>query len=149
MGADLWFGLGTGAQVMPPLDNAQLTDKAFLAEGRFGFGKHLSKVFDLGVVVPVSTATSSRAATARRSTTSTRTTRRPGAGAADAAGKHPPVLIQLGERTPDVYSQTALWLASTTCCDFTPAIAGLISVIMASGASTLSTLASGLPSAVR
>jgi hypothetical protein len=54
MGAYLWFGLGTGAQVMPPLDNAQITDKAFLAEGRFGFGKHLSKVFDLGVVVPVS-----------------------------------------------------------------------------------------------
>jgi hypothetical protein len=54
VGANLWFGLGTGAQVMPPLDNAQITDKAFLGEARFGFGKHLSSVFDLGVVVPVS-----------------------------------------------------------------------------------------------
>ena len=30
-----WFGLGTGQQVMPPLDNAQITDKAFLVEGRY------------------------------------------------------------------------------------------------------------------
>ena len=52
-GAALWFGLGTGAQVMPPLDNAQITDKAFIGEGRFGLGTHLNKVFDLGVEVPV------------------------------------------------------------------------------------------------
>jgi hypothetical protein len=49
-----WFGLGTGQQVMPPLDNAQVTDKAFLVEGRIGGGKHLSSVFDVGVSVPVS-----------------------------------------------------------------------------------------------
>ncbi len=49
-----WFGLGTGQQVMPPLDNAQITDKAFIAEGRLGLGTHLSHVFDLGVQVPVS-----------------------------------------------------------------------------------------------
>lgn len=49
-----WFGLGTGQQVMPPLDNAQVTDKAFLVEARVGGGKHLSKVFDFGVSVPVS-----------------------------------------------------------------------------------------------
>ena len=49
-----WFGLGTGQQVMPPLDNAQVTDKAFLVEGRLGLGKHLSNVFDFGVTVPVS-----------------------------------------------------------------------------------------------
>ena len=53
-GAALWFGVGTGQQVMPPLDNAQLSDKAFLIEGRLGFGKHLSSNFDLGVIVPVS-----------------------------------------------------------------------------------------------
>lgn len=53
-GAGLWFGIGTGAQVTPPLDNAQLTDKAFMLEGRFGGGTHLSKIFDFGVVVPVS-----------------------------------------------------------------------------------------------
>jgi hypothetical protein len=50
----VWFGLGTGQQVMPPLDNAQISDKAFLLEGRIGFGKHLSNVFDLGIEVPVS-----------------------------------------------------------------------------------------------
>ncbi len=53
-GGYLWFGLGTGAQVMPPLDNAQITDKAFLGEARFGFGKHLDSIFDLGVELPVS-----------------------------------------------------------------------------------------------
>jgi hypothetical protein len=53
-GGGLWFGLGTGAQVMPPLDNAQITDKALIGEGRIGFGKHIDKVFDFGVEVPVS-----------------------------------------------------------------------------------------------
>ena len=53
-GAGGWFGLGTGQQVMPPLDNAQITDKAFLLEGRVGAGKHLSSVFDFGLTVPVS-----------------------------------------------------------------------------------------------
>jgi len=51
---NLFFGIGTGQQVMPPLSNDELTDKGFLIEGRFGFGTHLSKIFDLGVVVPVS-----------------------------------------------------------------------------------------------
>ncbi len=51
---NLWFGVGTGQQVMPPLDNAQLSDKGFLVEGRIGFGKHLSSNFDFGVIVPVS-----------------------------------------------------------------------------------------------
>jgi hypothetical protein len=53
-GVGAWFGLGTGQQVMPPLDNAQITDKAFLVEGRVGFGTHLSSVFDFGLSVPVS-----------------------------------------------------------------------------------------------
>jgi hypothetical protein len=53
-GAGGFFGVGTGQQVRPPLDNAQITDKAFLVEGRLGAGKHLSSVFDLGVTVPVS-----------------------------------------------------------------------------------------------
>jgi hypothetical protein len=54
IGAGLWFGLGTGQQVRPPLDNAQITDKAFLVEGRLGFGTHLSSIFDVGISVPVS-----------------------------------------------------------------------------------------------
>jgi len=49
-----FFGVGTGQQVMPPLDNAQITDKAFLVEGRLGAGKHLGNIFDFGVTVPVS-----------------------------------------------------------------------------------------------
>jgi hypothetical protein len=54
MGAGVAFGLGTGAQVMPPLDNSEVTDKGFMLEGRLGFGKHLGKIFDIGVSVPVS-----------------------------------------------------------------------------------------------
>lgn len=54
MGAGVAFGIGTGAQVMPPLDNSEVTDKAFMLEGNVGFGKHLGKIFDIGVAVPVS-----------------------------------------------------------------------------------------------
>jgi hypothetical protein len=54
VGVHAAFGLGTGQQVMPPLSNDEITDKGFLIEGRFGFGKHLNKLFDLGVSVPIS-----------------------------------------------------------------------------------------------
>lgn len=54
LGVGAWFGLGTGQQVMPPLSNDEITDKAFLIEGRIGFGKHLNDVFDFGLSVPVS-----------------------------------------------------------------------------------------------
>lgn len=53
-GLGAWFGLGTGQQVQPPLDNAQVTDKALMLEARVGAGKHLSSVLDVGVSVPVS-----------------------------------------------------------------------------------------------
>jgi hypothetical protein len=53
-GLNVAFGLGTGQQVDPPLSNDEITDKGFLVEGRIGFGKHLGKVLDLGVTVPVS-----------------------------------------------------------------------------------------------
>ncbi len=56
MGAFIGFGLGTGAQVDPPLDNSEVTDKGFVLTGRLGFGKHLSKFFDIGISVPVSYA---------------------------------------------------------------------------------------------
>ncbi len=52
-GLNIGFGIGTGAQVMPPLSNDELTDKGFFAEGRIGIGKHLNTIFDIGVVVPV------------------------------------------------------------------------------------------------
>ncbi|MDX2091810.1 MAG: hypothetical protein SFX73_28370 [Kofleriaceae bacterium] len=54
MGFGLNFGVGTGQQVMPPLSNDEVTDKAFLVQGRLGIGKHLNKIFDIGVAVPVS-----------------------------------------------------------------------------------------------
>jgi hypothetical protein len=56
MGVWLGFGLGTGAQVDPPLDNSEVTDKGFVLTGRLGFGKHLSSIFDIGIAVPVSYA---------------------------------------------------------------------------------------------
>jgi hypothetical protein len=47
------FGLGTGQQVEPPLDNGQVSDKGFMLGGKFGFGTHLSKLFDFGLLIPV------------------------------------------------------------------------------------------------
>lgn len=54
VGAGLWYGVGSGAQVKPPTDESRVTDRGIIAEGRIGVGKHLSSIFDLGVVVPVS-----------------------------------------------------------------------------------------------
>ncbi len=54
LGAWLGFGVATGAQVDPPLDNSEVSDKGFLLQGKIGFGKHLSKNFDIGLQVPVS-----------------------------------------------------------------------------------------------
>lgn len=54
LGAGLWYGMGTGAQVKPPLDRSQVTDRGIIGEARVGVGKHLSSIFDLGVIVPVS-----------------------------------------------------------------------------------------------
>lgn len=48
------FGLATGAQVDPPLDNSEVSDKGFMLDMRIGAGKHLSKIFDIGVAVPTS-----------------------------------------------------------------------------------------------
>ncbi|CAN5819545.1 hypothetical protein BH11MYX2_BH11MYX2_35780 [soil metagenome] len=54
VGAFLAYGVGTGAQVRPPLDSAQLSDHGFTATAKIGFGKHLNTIFDYGVEVPVS-----------------------------------------------------------------------------------------------
>jgi len=53
LGMAIGFGLATGQQVMPPLDNAQVTDKGFLAEASAGIRYRLNKVFSIGVRVPV------------------------------------------------------------------------------------------------
>lgn len=47
------FGVGTGQQVEPPLSNDEIDDKAFLIEGKIGFGKHLGKHLDAGLMIPV------------------------------------------------------------------------------------------------
>jgi len=52
--AMLGYGVGTGQQVMPPLSYDELTDQGFLIQGRFAYGKHLNRLIDLGVAVPVS-----------------------------------------------------------------------------------------------
>jgi hypothetical protein len=54
IGTHLFFGVGTGQQVMPPLSNDEVTDKGFLLQGALGFGKRLNKVFDIGISIPVS-----------------------------------------------------------------------------------------------
>lgn len=54
LGTGLSYGVGTGAQVRPPLDRSQVTDHALIAEARLGIGKHLSSIFDIALVVPLS-----------------------------------------------------------------------------------------------
>ena len=54
VGAFAGFGIGTGQQVDPPLSNDEISDKGFLLGGKLGYGTHLSKFFDFGVMVPVS-----------------------------------------------------------------------------------------------
>ena len=46
------FGVGTGQQIDPPLDNAQISDKGFMLELRAGVEYRISPVFGLGVSVP-------------------------------------------------------------------------------------------------
>lgn len=50
------FGVGTGQQVMPPLDNSQVTDKGFLGQVHLGLGYRLTRALSLGVRVPVQAA---------------------------------------------------------------------------------------------
>jgi pyruvate/2-oxoglutarate dehydrogenase complex dihydrolipoamide acyltransferase (E2) component len=47
------FGVGTGQQVMPPLDNSELTDKGFLGQVHVGLGYRLARALSVGVRVPV------------------------------------------------------------------------------------------------
>jgi hypothetical protein len=52
-GLDLGFGLGTGRQVMPPLDNAQISDKGVMADFHIGIEYRFAKIFALAAEVPV------------------------------------------------------------------------------------------------
>lgn len=53
LGAAIGFGVGTGQQVMPPLDNSEVTDKGFLLQGAAGFAWRLTEQVSFGVTVPV------------------------------------------------------------------------------------------------
>ena len=47
------YGMGTGQQVDPPLDNSQVTDKGFIAELSLGVDYRFSQVVSIGLAVPV------------------------------------------------------------------------------------------------
>jgi hypothetical protein len=53
IGLGVGYGLGTGRQVDPPLDNAQLTDKGFIAELSLGVDYRFNTVTSVGLAVPV------------------------------------------------------------------------------------------------
>jgi hypothetical protein len=53
LGMAVGFGVGTGQQVDPPLNNAQVTDKGFLGEVRVGFGYRFNRALSLGFIVPI------------------------------------------------------------------------------------------------
>lgn len=56
IGLGIGYGVGTGQQVDPPLDAAQLTDQGFLVEGRFSWGLWVGghAGLGLGITIPVS-----------------------------------------------------------------------------------------------
>jgi hypothetical protein len=53
LGLAIGFGVGTGQQVNPPLDYAQVSDRGFLAQVSAGIGWRLTRVISLGLRVPV------------------------------------------------------------------------------------------------
>ncbi len=52
-GFGVGFGLGTGQQIDPPLDNSEITDKGFLVEAEIGLGRRIARGLSLGLAVPV------------------------------------------------------------------------------------------------
>lgn len=53
LGMGVGFGVGTGQQVDPPLDNSEVTDKGFVGQVHVGLGYRLSRMLSLGVTLPV------------------------------------------------------------------------------------------------
>ncbi len=47
------YGLGTGQQVDPPLDNAQVSDKGFIGQFTFSMEHDFNKVMTFGLALPV------------------------------------------------------------------------------------------------
>lgn len=52
-GFGLGFGVGTGQQVDPPLDNSEVTDKGFLGQAHLGFGYRFTRSLSVGLTLPV------------------------------------------------------------------------------------------------
>jgi hypothetical protein len=53
LGGSIGYGLGTGQQVMPPLDNSEITDKGLIAQGRVDLDYALGSMVSLGITVPL------------------------------------------------------------------------------------------------
>ena len=53
IGFAVGYGLGTGQQVEPPLDNSQVTDKGFIGQLSLGVDYRFSRVTSIGLVVPI------------------------------------------------------------------------------------------------
>jgi len=53
LGLAVGYGLATGQQVDPPLDNSEITDKGFLIQASVAIRYRFNKVFSMGVRVPV------------------------------------------------------------------------------------------------
>lgn len=55
-GVGVGFGVGTGQQVVLPLDNSQVTDKGFLANAHVALGYRLNKLLSVGLTLPIQAA---------------------------------------------------------------------------------------------
>lgn len=52
-GIGVGFGVGTGQQVDPPLDNSEVTDKGFLFQASVGGGVRMNRYLSLGLSAPM------------------------------------------------------------------------------------------------
>lgn len=52
-GIGVGFGVGTGQQIDPPLDNSEVTDKGFLFQANLGLGIRLGRHFSIGLTMPL------------------------------------------------------------------------------------------------
>ncbi len=53
IGTAIGYGVGTGQQVDPPLDNGEVTDKGILLQGGIGVGWRMTPWLSAGVSVPI------------------------------------------------------------------------------------------------
>jgi hypothetical protein len=53
IGVAVGFGVGTGAQVDPPLDKTEVTDRGFVGQLQLDFGYRINKVMSIGVHIPI------------------------------------------------------------------------------------------------